>query len=101
MMIKCKINLSPDVPTWVVFKQSLGWTFPTCTVDSILFPTWFNMVLFYFQHEQVILFYLNCGKKCEECEIKISSTCRGGCSQKTLTSLKKFNYFFGESADIY
>ena len=31
VMIKCKTNLPPDVPTWVVFKQSLGWTFPICT----------------------------------------------------------------------
>jgi len=22
---------APNVPTWVVFKQSLGWTFPICT----------------------------------------------------------------------
>jgi len=23
--------VAPDVPTWVVFKPSPGWTFPTCT----------------------------------------------------------------------
>ena len=36
VMIKCKTNLPPDVPTWVVFKQSLGWTFPICTGDCSL-----------------------------------------------------------------